>query len=77
MDAPRWAVARSPRDLGAFVQQTRQEKGISQSELADQLGLTRQYVSELESGTPTLYATRLFEILTELGVSVRLERQPS
>lgn len=68
-----WTHARGPRDMGAFVRRVRRAQGLSQAELADRLGLTRQYVSELESGEPNLYARRLFEVLGELGVTVRLD----
>ncbi|WP_277210237.1 helix-turn-helix domain-containing protein [Isoptericola croceus] len=70
--APRWTHARSARDIGRFVQQARKRRGTSQAALADELGLTRQYVSEVESGVGNLYVTRLFEIFDELGIDVRL-----
>lgn len=72
---PRWTRARGPRDLGRFVQQARRRRDISQAALADELGLTRQYVSEVESGAGNLYITRLFEIFDELGIDVRLEER--
>ncbi|GAB3083226.1 helix-turn-helix transcriptional regulator [Isoptericola nanjingensis] len=72
MNGERWTVARSPRDIGRFVQQTRKREGLSQGALADELGLTRQYVSEVESGVENLYITRLFEMFDALGVDVRL-----
>lgn len=71
-DTTRWTTARSARDLGAFAQQVRRRRGLSQAALADELGMTRQYVSEVESGVENLYITRLFEIFDELGVDVRL-----
>jgi HTH-type transcriptional regulator/antitoxin HipB len=71
-DTTRWTPARSARDLGRFAKDVRRRRGISQAALADELGLTRQYVSELESGVDNLYITRLFEIFDELGVDVRL-----
>lgn len=75
---PRWAQTRSARDIGRFVKQARRRRGVSQAALADELGLTRQYVSELESGAGNLYITRLFEIFDELGIDVRLaERSTS
>lgn len=67
-----WAQARSARDIGRFVQKARRGRGISQAALAEELGLTRQYVSEVESGVGNLYITRLFEMFDELGVDVRL-----
>jgi HTH-type transcriptional regulator / antitoxin HipB len=71
----RWTQARGPRDLGRFVQQSRRRRHLSQAALADELGLTRQYVSEVESGVGNLYITRLFEIFDELGIDVRLEER--
>ncbi|MFD6136370.1 helix-turn-helix transcriptional regulator [Isoptericola sp. NPDC056618] len=68
----RWTTAHSARDLGAFARQVRRRRGLSQAALADELGVTRQYVSEVESGVENLYITRLFEIFDELGVEVRL-----
>ncbi|AEG44347.1 helix-turn-helix domain-containing protein [Isoptericola variabilis] len=73
--AQRWTLARSSRDVGRFVQQARRRRGLSQAALADELGLTRQYVSEVESGADNLYITRLFEIFDELGIDVRLEER--
>ncbi|MCK0115485.1 helix-turn-helix domain-containing protein [Isoptericola sp. S6320L] len=72
---PRWTRARGPRDLGRFVRQARTRRHLSQAALADELGLTRQYVSEVESGVGNLYITRLFEIFDELGIDVRLEER--
>jgi transcriptional regulator with XRE-family HTH domain len=73
--AERWTLARSSRDLGRFVRQARKHRGLSQAALADELGLTRQYVSEVEAGAENLYITRLFEMLDELGIDVRLEER--
>ena len=74
-DARPWTRAHGSRDIGRFVRQTRRRRGLSQSALADELGLTRQYVSEVEAGPGNLYITRLFEIFDELGIDVRLEER--
>ncbi|MDO8144784.1 helix-turn-helix domain-containing protein [Isoptericola sp. 178] len=71
-DEPRWTQARSSRDIGRFVQKSRRGRGLSQAALAEELGLTRQYVSEVESGVGNLYITRLFEMFDELGIDVQL-----
>jgi HTH-type transcriptional regulator/antitoxin HipB len=72
---PRWTHARGPRDLGRFVAQARRRHGLSQAALADELGLTRQYVSEVETGAGNLYITRLFEMFDELDIEVRLRER--
>jgi transcriptional regulator with XRE-family HTH domain len=68
-----WTGARSARDIGATVRRVRRAQGITQAELADDLGITRQYLSELENGVDNLYITRLFEVLDHLDISLRLE----
>lgn len=63
---------RSARALGKELAQLRFERGLTQEELADQLGLTRRYVYELETGKPNLLTTRLFELLRELGAHLEV-----
>ena len=71
-----WTSPRSATDLGRFVSRVRRHRGITQEALAADLGITRQYVSELENGAENLYVRRLFEIFDELGIDVRLEERP-
>lgn len=63
-------VVRSPEDLGAFLARLRSGHGLTQEELAEQLGISRRYVYEIESGKPNLYARRLFEIINLLDATV-------
>ena len=70
-----WAPIRTAADLGAFLRQLRQQRGWTQAELADELGVTRQYVVELEGGKPNLYSDRLFQALRLLGGSLRAEER--
>jgi HTH-type transcriptional regulator/antitoxin HipB len=65
-----WAVVRSPEDLGAFLARLRSAHGLTQEELAAELGISRRYVYEIESGKPNLYARRLFEIINLLDATV-------
>jgi len=74
--AGHWTNARSPRDIGATVRRARRARGITQAELADDLGITRQYLSELENGVDNLYITRLFEVLDHLDITLRLGDRP-
>lgn len=60
-------AVRSAKALGKELAQLRFERGYTQEELAERLGLTRQYLNQLETGAPTLVMTRLFELLRELG----------
>lgn len=64
------ARVRSPHDFGLVLQQARDGMGISQRELARRTGLSQRAISEMESGQPTLWARRLFELLGATGVEV-------
>lgn len=68
---PRHTVER-PHDLGDLVAGLREERGITQDALARQLGFSRSYLSELESGKSTVQLARLFRTLRALGVSVEV-----
>ncbi|MDR1851581.1 MAG: helix-turn-helix domain-containing protein [Propionibacteriaceae bacterium] len=46
-------VISSAADLGAVLKQGRQAKGMTQQQLAQMLGVTRQWVASVESGAPT------------------------
>ena len=65
-------VVRSPEALGQALARVRYEVGLTQDDLAEALGITRRYIYAMESGQPTLFAVRLFEILRELGAHLEL-----
>jgi len=47
---------------------------MTQQALADELGVSRRYLSEIENGKPGLYTERLFQAMRLLGVRLRAER---
>lgn len=65
--------ARKLADLGAVIRAVREDAGLSQSELAERLAFSRDYLADIETGKPTLYTTRLFRTLHELGIRLTLE----
>jgi HTH-type transcriptional regulator / antitoxin HipB len=69
-----WAAVRTPGDLGRFLARVRQDRGLTQKELAEELGVSRRYISEIENGKPGLYTERLFQMLRLLGVRLRAEQ---
>lgn len=69
-----WGYIRSPEDLGRFLAGARVDLGLTQQALADELGVNRRYVSEIENGKPGLYTERLFQALRLLGIELRAER---
>lgn len=62
-DTAVWARVRTPADLGAFLAEVRISSGWTQDEVAAQLGISRRYLYEIESGRPSLYTDRLFGLL--------------
>jgi HTH-type transcriptional regulator / antitoxin HipB len=62
------ARLRAPGDFGLAVQQARLARGLSQSELAAELGVPQSTISEIESGKSTIYLRRLLSIARVTGL---------
>ncbi|HEX3712302.1 MAG TPA: helix-turn-helix domain-containing protein [Trebonia sp.] len=69
-----WGYINTAEDLGRFLARARVEKGLTQQALADELGVNRRYLSEIENGKPGLYTERLFQALRLAGIRLRAER---
>jgi HTH-type transcriptional regulator/antitoxin HipB len=65
-------TARKLGDVAAVIRAARQDAGVSQSDLAERLAFSRDYMVDLESGKGNLYISRLFRVLHELGITVTL-----
>ncbi len=75
-DDPRpWAHVNSAADLGEFLRTSREKANLSQEAVADELGIDRRYVYQMEAGTPTLYTTRLFALLRLLDVRMEVHHR--
>lgn len=68
--------ARKAADLATALAATRRARGWTQAELADRIGVSRDYVGDLESGRFGLQVTRLMRLMGELGVDVVLTLPP-
>lgn len=55
--------------VGRNVKRIRQEKGLTQEELAELSGFSQQYLSGLEQGRRNPTIVSLYELATALGVS--------
>ena len=67
------AVIEKPQDLGRFVQRIRGEAGLTQRELAEVLGTSQRYLSELEAGKPKRIDGNYFDVLRKLGITLSAE----
>lgn len=64
---------RTSTDLGAFIRERRISLGWDQTELANQVGASRKWVSEVERGKPRAEMGLILRALKTLGVSINLE----
>lgn len=64
---------RKPADLGVIIRAAREDAGLTQTQLAERLAFSRDYMIDLEAGKSNLYVTRLLRVLHELGVTVTVE----
>ena len=59
---------RTPRDLGLIIRERRRALGLEQQELANRVGVSRQWVVGVEKGKPRAEAGLLLKTLTALGL---------
>ncbi|KZE39712.1 helix-turn-helix domain-containing protein, partial [Escherichia coli] len=62
-------VAR-PADLGALVAERREQRGLSQEQLAKNAGVTRDWLARFEGGKPSVTLHRVFWVLEALGLTL-------
>jgi len=70
-------LARTPEDLGSLVREHRLARAMTQAQLAQAIGTSRQWVVDLERGKPTLALGLVLRAVTAVGLSLRVERRPS
>ena len=63
----------TPKELGAFVRETRREAGLTQGQLAGAAGVGMRFVIELEAGKPTAQLGKALAVLAVLGCHVRID----
>ena len=59
--------------LGQMLAQARYVTGMSQRDLAARLGVSQRYIWQMESGTPTMFTTRLFQAMSACGMTLSAE----
>ncbi|MGV8882565.1 MAG: helix-turn-helix domain-containing protein [Rhodoglobus sp.] len=61
---------RAASDFGALIAERREQRGLTQVELARRADVTREWLVRLENGKPTVTVHRLLRVLRELGLAV-------
>lgn len=67
---------RSPAELGALIRARRRELGLDQSALADRVGVSRQWIIEVEKGKPRAAIGLVLRVLNALGILLDADNEP-
>ncbi len=57
-------------DIGQTIRDERKAQGLTQDDLAGLSGTGRRFISELESGKPTIQLEKTLLVLNALGLSL-------
>lgn len=68
-------VMKSMTDLGLMVYTIRSRAGLSQASLAETLGVSQRWLSELETGKPKVLNDKFLDVLTQLGIELNFSTQ--
>lgn len=63
-------ILRSPADIGALIRDRRKALGIDQSALAEQIGVGRIWVNQVEKGKPGAKIGLVLRALAAVGVEL-------
>lgn len=69
----RSASIRDTATLGHLLVELRTKAGLSQRELADEMGVSQRYIVELERGKQTKSFERLLEFIKTTGGSLMID----
>jgi HTH-type transcriptional regulator/antitoxin HipB len=63
-------------DLGMLVRARRRERALSQQELADRVGVSRQWIVAVEKGKPRAELGLLLRTLSALDLALSIDTRP-
>lgn len=63
------------REAAAVVRELREQRQWTQAELAARASVSRSFVADLETGKPTVEASKLFDVFQALGFEVALRER--
>jgi y4mF family transcriptional regulator len=64
------------RDLGLYVRSRRGAAGLNQLDAANRAGVSRRWLSDLESGKPTAEVGLVFQLIAALGLFMDVRPEP-
>jgi HTH-type transcriptional regulator/antitoxin HipB len=70
-------LIRTSTDLGAAIRDRRKRLKLDQSTLAKRIGVSRQWVIDIEHGHPRAELTLVLRVLDALGIRLNASGEPS
>jgi y4mF family transcriptional regulator len=67
---------RTIEEIGLLVRETRERKGLTQTALAERIGVTRQWVHALETGKSRPELGLTLRALNALGIALDVQSPP-
>jgi transcriptional regulator with XRE-family HTH domain len=66
-------MVRSPSDLGRAIAGVRAERGLTQAQLAEEVGVDRSYLARLEADATALVLERALRALRRMGATITVD----
>jgi HTH-type transcriptional regulator / antitoxin HipB len=70
-------IVRTPKELGQLIKEHRGARGLTQAALAAQVGVSRKWIIDLESGKRTTDLSLVLRTLNVLGVELDARARPA
>lgn len=65
-------LARTPKQIGNLVRRARKARGLSQTQLGNQVGLRQETISLIETGNPAARLETILAVLAALDLEFRI-----
>ncbi|WP_375395590.1 helix-turn-helix domain-containing protein [uncultured Sphingomonas sp.] len=67
---------RSTQDMGALIRDSRRHQNLDQQALADRIGVSRPWISELENGKATIRLDLVLRAIAALDLVIDIADRP-
>ena len=68
-------LARTPQQIGAIIRRARRHANLTQADLGKKIGLRQATISKLEKGGAATQLGTLFDVLTALGLEIKINQR--
>ena len=68
--------AQSAREVGKIVAAGRNHRGLTQAQLAREVGVTQHWISQIEQGKDSAQIGKIMRVLSFLGVRLQVAEAP-